>query len=89
MSTHEIENLFHWIEAHHTRGDGKITLEDLRASLHVDLDGNGIINGDDEIRIVDQNVAVWVANMYVDAWEDKVLTLAEFTAMITTGVETF
>lgn len=83
MSIPEIENLFHWIEAQHTRGDGKITLEDLRASLHVDLDGNGVINGEDEIRIVDQNVAAWVANMHADAWADQALTLAEFTAMLT------
>ena len=84
MSNSEIEKLFNWIEAQHTRGDARITLEDLRMALHVDLDGNGIINGDDEMRIVDQNVAAWVANMHADVWNDKALTLAEFTVMLTT-----
>jgi len=82
MQTREIESLFYWIESQHTRNDGQITLEDLRAALHIDLDGDGQINGEDELRIIDQNVAAWVANMHADEWADESLTLAEFTAML-------
>lgn len=80
MNRSEMKIYFDWLDGQ-CRRDGKITLDELKKSVAVDLDGNGKIEGDKELAIVQKNIARWIENAG-DKLDDKVLTFDELCEML-------
>ena len=80
MDKASVRIYFDWLDAQHTK-DGKITLDDLKKSMEIDINGDGVIDGERELSLVQRGISEWIKNAG-DKLSDGIITFEELCQML-------
>jgi Ca2+-binding EF-hand superfamily protein len=80
MNKVDVKKYFDWLDSQCNK-DGKITKEELKKSMAVDINGDGKIDGERELSLVQRGLNEWIKNAG-NKLDDGEITFDELCEML-------